>query len=341
MSVDVDEFNVRSASDTLLRGMHLAYLDLEADFYPEEPRTPFEQHRAYWRSLVGTHRTDRWWAASESDDVLGVCHMATWQDHKDSGLLTLAVRRDARRRGVGRRLLAAGLDGLEREGRSKLIIDTPDGSPLEPALERLGLKKVLGEKISRLFVKDVDWDLMDEWIERAGERAADYDLLYLQPPIPDDHVAAWCRICEAMNTAPLEDLDLEDETMTPDKWRSIEASLETRGDQMRACVAVHRDSGDFAGMTTLHAQTHDPEIANQGDTVVDPAHRNRGLGRLIKASNIKRFVAEFPVAERIYTGNAGSNEAMLNINVAMGFRPILAINAWQGDIADARTALSQ
>ncbi|MGB7860052.1 MAG: GNAT family N-acetyltransferase, partial [Acidimicrobiia bacterium] len=68
-------------------------------------------------------------------------------------------------------------------------------------------------------------------------------------------------------------------------------------------------------------------------------HRNKGLGRLLKASMAKRFVGEFPDVEWIDTGNAGSNEPMLNINIAMGFKPVLMINAWQGEIAKARRAL--
>ena len=38
---------------------------------------------------------------------------------------------------------------------------------------------------------------------------------------------------------------------------------------------------------------------------------------------IKRFVSEFPEMEKIETGNAGSNEPMLNINIQMGFKPVL------------------
>jgi hypothetical protein len=42
---------------------------------------------------------------------------------------------------------------------------------------------------------------------------------------------------------------------------------------------------------------------------------------------------------RVDTFNAGSNEPMLNINVAMGFRPIHLSRAWQGDLATARRRL--
>jgi GNAT superfamily N-acetyltransferase len=105
-------------------------------------------------------------------------------------------------------------------------------------------------------------------------------------------------------------------------------------------VAVHRPTGDFAGMTTIIYRRNHPGLALQDDTVVDPEHRNRGLGRLLKAAMVKEFLAEHPDVERIDTGNAGSNKPMLAINEEMGFRTILEVSAWQGDIATARKALA-
>ena len=339
MADRIEDFDALIAEEHLLHGVHQVYVDLEADFIPGDLVTPFEQHRAKWQAPGGSHRKERRWAALEGDDVVGACHVVTWVDHHDSGLLVVGVRKPARRRGIGSDLVRLGLRWLEAEGRSKVIIDLPDGSPAEEALKRLGLKSVLGEKISQLMISDIDWDLMDLWINRAGERAGDYDLLFLDTPLPDEHLEKWSEIMMAMNTAPLEDLDLEDFTMTPEKWRSVEGNYEARGSRVRVCVAVHRTTGDFAGMTILIAQDYHPKLAWQDDTVVDPDHRDKGLGRLLKASLLKRFVTEFPRAEQIRTGNAGSNEPMLNINIQMGFRPVLLVNAWQGDIATAQEAL--
>jgi mycothiol synthase len=85
--------------------------------------------------------------------------------------------------------------------------------------------------------------------------------------------------------------------------------------------------------------THQPDLAWQGDTGVDPNHQNKGLGRWLKAMTIKQFVADHPNVERIDTDNAGSNEPMLNINVAMGYKPILITNAWQGDVKTIKERL--
>ena len=157
--------------------------------------------------------------------------------------------------------------------------------------------------------------------------------------VPDEHLEKWCAINDVMNSAPFEDLVLEDTVMSSEKWRSLEKGYVDRGLDFRGCAAVHTPSGDFAGLTVLMNQRLEPWLGFQDDTGVDPEHRNKGLGRWLKAAMLKRFVAEFPDVTTIETGNAGTNEPMLNINVAMGFKEALMVNAWQGDIATAREVL--
>ncbi len=340
MTVLVEAIDIHAASEVTLRGMHEAYVDREADFYPNDPPPTLEFHTKAWLAPGGIHRNEQHWAGFDGEEIVGAARAITWADHEDSGLVIVAVGIAHRRRRVGSQLLIDCLNGLEDQGRSKFIIDAPAGTPAETALQRLGLKKSLGERISRLTVSDVDWGLMDQWIATAQDRAADYDLLFLQTPIPDEHMDRWCLINDVMNSAPLEDLDLEDATMTPAKWRSMEANYAERRLDCRALVAVHRSTGDFAGLTVLMYQEYMQWLGIQDDTGVDPVHRNKGLGRLLKAAMIKRFVSEFPEVEKIETGNAGSNEPMLNINIQMGFKPVLFVNAWQGEITTARDALA-
>jgi mycothiol synthase len=338
--VRIEPFDANTADDSVLLGAHQASVDLESDLFPDDPEASLEYHRRAWQAPSGSHRRDNRLVAVHGDETVGIVHVATWIDHLDSGLITPAVRRDHRRRGVGRALFLKGMDALEDEGRSKLIVDIPDGSFGESVAERMGLKRALRERINQLLVADIDWRLMESWIDSAAERAHDYGLVFWQPPFPDDQLENWCHICDVMNTAPIDDFDLEKTVMTPEKWRSIEANLEARGYVIRSAIAVHQPSSRFAGLTTLMAQRQRPEIAQQDDTVVDPEHRGKGLGRLLKASMTRRFLAEFPDVTRINTGNAGSNVPMLKINEEMGFETILDISAWQGDIDAARASLT-
>jgi mycothiol synthase len=339
MSLHTQEVDTRTAPEGLLREMHEYYIGLDAEFLPDDPPTAAEQRIANWRNIPERQMIPRWLLRHDGEIVaVAVAFMDKYED-LNNGFARIQVRPDRRRRGYARTLATPVFDRLEREDRKSLITDSPDGVPWESKLEELGLKKSFGDKRSRLWMADVDWDLMDRWTERASQRASDYHLLYLELPIPDEYLEKWCEVQHVMHTAPKEDLDFEFETWTPARWRDQEEKLGAAGDSMIAHVAVHTPTGDFVGLSDVFLQEHQPEIAWQGDTGVDPGHRNKGLGRWMKAATIKKVRDEHSRVDRLDTFNAGSNEAMLSINVEMGYKPILLTAAWQGDLAVVRQRL--
>jgi len=339
MTSTFEEVDTSTAPESVLREMHEHYIGHDAEQLPDDPPMPFEQRKVAWR-YIPEHEDVRRFVLREAGEIkaVAVAYMDKYED-LNNGFARIHVRSDSRRRGLARMLATPVFDVLEGADRKSVITDTLAGSEWEPKLQALGLKKGYQEKRSRLVVADIDWDLMDRWIERAEERASGYRLLYLEVPMPEEHLARWCAVMDVMNTAPKEDLEFEDSTYTPDKWRDIEKTIEARGERLMAHVAVDQATGDFVGLSEIIVQTHQPDLAWQGDTGVDPDHRNKGLGRWLKAATIKRVIAEHPEIDRLDTGNAGSNEAMLNINVAMGYKPILLTNAWQGDLAVVRERL--
>jgi predicted GNAT family N-acyltransferase len=72
--------------------------------------------------------------------------------------------------------------------------------------------------------------------------------------------------------------------------------------------------------------------ANQGDTIVDPAHRGRRLGMLVKLANLERVRQQSPELTVIDTYNADSNPWMVSINEAMGYRPHDRLCEWELDL---------
>jgi hypothetical protein len=94
-----------------------------------------------------------------------------------------------------------------------------------------------------------------------------------------------------------------------------------------AC-ARHDATGKLVGFTQLVATRARQWLGQQWDTGVDPAHRNLGLGRWLKAANGLRLIQERPEVTTIETWNAGVNAAMLAINSAMGFRPVADWQEW-------------
>jgi GNAT superfamily N-acetyltransferase len=78
--------------------------------------------------------------------------------------------------------------------------------------------------------------------------------------------------------------------------------------------------------------TSDPTAALQAVTVVDPGHRGHGLGRLVKALNLRYARGHEARLRTIDTWNASGNAHMRRINEDFGFRPAGSRRMWEVDL---------
>lgn len=331
----------RTASDGLLRQMWEFYEAVRAEELPDDPEYPLKRQILDWQAIREDEAVDRWLLREDNGTIVAAGIAVRHLDQNlDNGFVRVHVREDLRKQGLGTMLAEPILQILSVDGRKRLATDAIEGSVGEIWAEKLGLKMVLQEQRSRLRVSDIDRDQMRSWIEGASERAGDYQLQFYQAPFPEQVLAQFCDLLFQMNTAPLDDYEEDDLVVTPEIWRDWEAKADAAMTDINTFVAVHRPTGNFVGSTSIETDRLWPEQAWQWETVVHPAHRNKGLGRWLKASMIERLATmEVPV-QRIDTFNAGSNEPMLNINTAMGFKTILTQNNWQGDLAQAQEILT-
>ena len=95
-----------------------------------------------------------------------------------------------------------------------------------------------------------------------------------------------------------------------------------------------RREGVAVGYTEILVNRHDPEILTQDDTLVDRAHRGRGIGRALKLANLEnlRQVPEAAEARWIQTYTALDNAPMLALNRALGFREADVLSILEGEL---------
>lgn len=336
MGIHAEQIDPSSAPDSLLAELALLYDVLDAEDLPGDPPTPVEKRVADWRISFARFPTNRWILRADGEIVATAVTQYDVEENLENGMGRIAVHPGHRGRGHARLLATPMFDHLEEAGRTRFETWITKDAPAEKLAEKVGLKSVLSERRSRLVMADVDMGLMRSWIDRASERAADYELIYMEAPFPEQNLERFCEMMLIMNTAPLEDYEMEEEHISPETWRDIEANVLRGQNSIHNLTAVHTPTGDFVGYTQIKTQGLQPDLAWQWDTGVHPEHRNRGLGRWLKAAMIEMIATEHPEVERIDTENAGSNEPMLNINYAMGFKPVHDANAWQGDLDTAR-----
>lgn len=336
MAIQTERIDPSTAPDSLLAELGRLYDVLDAEDLPGDPPTPVEKRMADWRISFARYPINRWILRVDGEIVATAVTQYDVEENLTNGMGRIAVHPDRRGRGYARLLAQPVFDHLEQGGRTRFETWIKRDAPAEKLAEKVGLRSVLSERRSRLIVAEVDMDLMRAWIDRASERARDYELIYMRAPFPEESLQKVCDMMFIMNSAPLEEYEMEEEHIAPETWRDIEASVLQGQNQIHNFTAVHKPTGDFVGYTQIKTQGLQPDLAWQWDTGVHPDHRNKGLGRWLKAAMLERIVAQHPELERIDTENAGSNEPMLNINFAMGFKPIHDANAWQGELATVR-----
>ena len=173
-------------------------------------------------------------------------------------------------------------------------------------------------------------ELMDSWITKASEKAMDYEINLWVDAYPERELEAFTKLYnDFWNSIPVGSMDYEYEELTPERLRNGMESKIKRGWKNWIMVARHKTSGEYAGFTSLLYTGFNPEMVNQGNTGVAIEHRNKGLGRWLKAALIKHVLSEMPNVKKIRSENDVTNKPMLNINNRMGFKPIYSESYWQ------------
>jgi GNAT superfamily N-acetyltransferase len=248
----------------------------------------------------------------------------------------VGVVREARRRGVGRLLVAWCLDAARRRGRRSIVGASHDTVPAGEAFARAlgareGLRSRVGEldleaQREHLFGAD---GIVARWVADGPVRAPRYAVDWLPHPLAEEVVEPLAALKQSMNDAPRGTLDVEDRVYTATSVRDDEASAAARGDVAWTLLARRAGDGAFAGFTDLYWNADNPRVAQQGDTAVAPEHRGHALGKWLKAAMLERLQRERPDVRVVRTGNADTNAAMLAINEALGFAVAREAIVWQ------------
>jgi GNAT superfamily N-acetyltransferase len=224
-----------------------------------------------------------------------------------------------RRRGIAWSWLPHVLELLDEYGATVLSTWAEDDSG-HTLLRKLGAGPKLNERQSRLDLRQVDWEMMARWITEAEAGAAGARLELYTPWVPDEQLDEYCAAMnELMNTMPFEGLDHGDIVMTPPGVREWRERMSASGTANPTCLVRDAD-GSIVGMTDTLKHAYEPGMVRQNFTGVHPRARGRGLGKWLKAAMLEHLRQTYPDTIWINTENAGSNEPMLAINHAMGFR---------------------
>jgi mycothiol synthase len=339
----IEEWPIREQPDELLRELYRARDALHREWAPGDPRRALTDEIAEIRHMPPPEDGVMLVARDAAGSVAGFSN-CSWErlEGWDHVLwVGVAVLPGQRRQGLGRLLLDRSAGVAERQGLRLVIGRTRQNVPAGAEFCRqFGADAAQVGRENRLDLRTVNRALVDQWIADGPIRAPGYRLEFVDGRTPAELVGRVADVMNVMNTAPRDDLDVNDMVVTAELISQYEEAAAASGHGHWAYYAVDVASGRFVGMTDISIRPGTPDRVHVGDTAVDPAHRGNGLGKWLKAAMTRRILDEMPDVHWVITWNAGSNDAMLAINNQLGFRPAAVTTTWQLATSDLRARLA-
>ncbi|GAA1130745.1 hypothetical protein GCM10009670_24730 [Citricoccus alkalitolerans] len=157
-----------------------------------------------------------------------------------------------------------------------------------------------------------------------------YDLVVWEGACPEGDAESMAGLLGRMAAeAPAAALERVAEHWDVPRLRAEERARREMGLSIITTAARDRSTGRLVGHSDIETFADLPQAAYQGNTLVHPEHRGRGLAVLLKAVNVSQLLRLKPEAERLYTWNAAENGAILRANQELGFVPVSTHPAWQ------------
>lgn len=269
-------------------------------------------------------------ACDKRGRVVGLLQVSfsTW-DNRHVGYVEVTVDPAVRRQGLGRRLLEGGCARAVAEGKTLLragSFDEPAGTALAA---RLGFCAAQRGVQRRQDLLCLDWAGLDGAFAGAEHDSADYELVRIAGAVPEPLLHDVVVMTAAINDAPIDDLEIEDEVFSPDRIRAFERAQRLTGQRIYRVAARHRATGDLVGHTMVSVESAQPGRAHQFDTSVLRAHRGHRLGVRLKIAMLRWLATEEPQLRHIDTWNAATNEHMIGVNELLGYRVMARAIDWQ------------
>lgn len=185
----------------------------------------------------------------------------------------MSVLPDCRRDHVGLALADAVRTSLA--GRAARVqVETYSDAGIAFA-EHLGLE--VGNRESRQLL---DLPVSTQRLAQLERPSPDVDITAWTGHCPEELVDDWASLTRQM------DADVPMGELTRSTRVTDVAAVRENEERMRAqgyvLVSLARIGGRAVGYTEMLVSSHDPDIVNQDDTLVDRAHRGRGIGRALK-----------------------------------------------------------
>lgn len=338
------EFDTHKASDELYNLFFELTEKLGEEKRPGEAPPP----RSLLRRMMTTKIPEvkrYWWLVLkkefEKEKAVGVARIGfstkkdpAYQENKHNAEIRLDIDKDYRKRGIGSKALKVLIEKAKEDKNVNTILVDVNLDSGHKFCKKLGGDIALEAAENRLFMKDVNWSLIEQW-KNEGDKIAEKEgvTMHLFTDCPEDILTEYVDIyTETINQQPLGSIDLE-MRVTPKSRRLQEEQLKQQGLKWHTKITREKD-GKISGLTEILQIPEMPERIMQLLTGVKQEYRGRGLGKWLKADMLLYIKENFSETKFIQTDNAISNAPMVSINDKMGFKLNIAQTMYKFDLTE-------
>ena len=187
--------------------------------------------------------------------------------------------------------------------------------------ENLGATYAHEELIIRLYLDEVDWNLMKQWLAKGHRISEEEGIELIQfQRCPDELIEKYVTLQnEILHLHPSGDSSWEESKKSIESIRKVEQSREANGYDWQVIVSMEKN-GELSGMTEIFFYPPTPFWIMQMYTAVIPKYQSRGVGKWLKAEMIHYINKNLPETLFLVTGNAEYNAPIQSINKRMGYK---------------------
>ena len=337
-SLSLVEFNPKHASESLWSAYFSISETIFREFNPKRRLPNRVAARQQFSTPNPLYTVKRWLLLDETGSAIASATISydteLSPDYETSSHIChiqIEVAPTYRRKNIATRLLNQMI-----ENASTMAKDTVRANAENPT--GLGFCRYLkGELIHkvvqhRLYLEDVDWQLVDQWCDKGKARFPGTTVESFQE-CPEKDIDEFCKTyTEIINQRPVGAIQ-EGLVTTPESRRVEERNFKRRGTQWHTIISRERD-GQISAMTDIMVNPREPHRIHQYFTGVLARYRRRGLAKRLKAEMLEYIKEMFPEAEYITTTTASDNKPMQAINKQLGFMPKKTYSMFQWTLQD-------
>lgn len=280
-------------------------------------------------------------AAVEDGTVVGAGEAGLpTRDNLDLAEVDAQVLPEQRRRGIGTAIFRRLRAELAEEGRTSAIanitapLDPDSASPGMHFAESFGFTSRLVD-VRRQLDLPIPMPRLAALLASTEPDRDGYTVGSWEGACPEQYVGDFAELTGLLSVeAPAGSLEFEQQKYDAQRVRDEEARSKAMRRRVFSTVAIAPD-GRLAGNTMLAvpAADQDADHAYQWTTLILPEHRGHRLGLAIKAANHIAVQRAMPELRRsINTWNAAENSWMIDVNEALGYRPVERLLEYQGEL---------